>query len=447
MSYPTSVPYPLQLLIMTSILTLAACGGGGGGNATSYTVTATAGANGAISPTSTTVTEGNTTSFTVTPDTGYEIASVSGCSGSLSGTTYTTGGVTADCSVTADFQAVTLSVSDASVMEGDTGPGTLTFTITLTAPANGDVTADYTISDGTATNGNDYSPGTATGTLSISAGTTSTNLTVSVFGDTNVEPNEDFVLTLSNPSANVTLGTATAYGIIADDDSWRGPINDTGATSCYDGGATAGSCPNASYPGQDAEYGRDANAATNTATDGRVGFSFTKLDSIGVQLPDQTQPYSATPWSCVLDNNTKLMWEVKTTSGVHANNVSRFWYDSNPATNGGNAGQYSPTSNVDTQTFVTTVNNANFCGYNDWRLPTVEELLSIVDFNDTSSPIIDTNYFANATTTAANYWYVSATTPANNSSQYWMVSFISGQSALAGKTGACCLARLVRGGQ
>ena len=72
-------------------------------NAT-YTVTAIAGNGGSISPTSTSVQEGSTASFTVTPNTDYTIASVTGCNGSLSGSTYTTGTVTAPCTVTASFQ-------------------------------------------------------------------------------------------------------------------------------------------------------------------------------------------------------------------------------------------------------------------------------------------------------------------------------------------------------
>jgi hypothetical protein len=69
-----------------------------------YTVTPSAGANGSLSPsTAQTVNSGSTTSFTVSPDTGYHIDSVSGCSGSLADSTYTTGAITADCTVTAGF--------------------------------------------------------------------------------------------------------------------------------------------------------------------------------------------------------------------------------------------------------------------------------------------------------------------------------------------------------
>ncbi len=67
-----------------------------------HTVTATAGANGAIDPLTRDLDHGTTTTFTVTPTTGYS-ASVSGCGGTLAGNIYTTGPITAACTVTATF--------------------------------------------------------------------------------------------------------------------------------------------------------------------------------------------------------------------------------------------------------------------------------------------------------------------------------------------------------
>jgi len=69
-----------------------------------FTVTPSAGLHGSLSPSSPqTVNYGATTSFTVTPDTGYHIASVTGCEGSLAGSTFTTGAINDDCTVTATF--------------------------------------------------------------------------------------------------------------------------------------------------------------------------------------------------------------------------------------------------------------------------------------------------------------------------------------------------------
>jgi hypothetical protein len=69
-----------------------------------YTVTPSAGTGGSISPaTAQTVNYGSTTVFTVTPNAGYSISAVTGCGGSLVGTTYTTGSITSNCAVSATF--------------------------------------------------------------------------------------------------------------------------------------------------------------------------------------------------------------------------------------------------------------------------------------------------------------------------------------------------------
>jgi len=83
-------------------LALTACGGGGGDNG--ITITASAGAGGTISPGTVKVAPGATQAFTVTPNSGYLIASVDGtCGGTLNGTTYTTSPINAACTVVASF--------------------------------------------------------------------------------------------------------------------------------------------------------------------------------------------------------------------------------------------------------------------------------------------------------------------------------------------------------
>jgi hypothetical protein len=69
-----------------------------------YTVTGVvSGGGGSVTPGSQSVDYGNDTTLTITPETGYSISSVTGCNGSLAGTTYTTGSIMADCTVTATF--------------------------------------------------------------------------------------------------------------------------------------------------------------------------------------------------------------------------------------------------------------------------------------------------------------------------------------------------------
>ena len=73
----------------------------------SYLVTATAGQGGRISPAQRSVEHGKSTSFSVQADSGWRIASVSGCNGSLTGTSYFIASVSAACTVQASFVATT----------------------------------------------------------------------------------------------------------------------------------------------------------------------------------------------------------------------------------------------------------------------------------------------------------------------------------------------------
>ena len=70
-----------------------------------FTVTPSSSGNGSIAPaTAQSVAQGQTATFTLTPSMGYRISGVSGtCGGTLTGSSYTTAAVIADCSVIADF--------------------------------------------------------------------------------------------------------------------------------------------------------------------------------------------------------------------------------------------------------------------------------------------------------------------------------------------------------
>jgi chitinase len=110
----------------------------------------------------------------------------------------------------------TVSVGNASVVEGDLGTTTLSLPVTLSGPSGREVDVDYATSNGTATAGTDY---TATsGTLVFAAGETSKQIDVTVAGDLWVESNETFTVTLSSPF-NADLGTSVATGTITNDDA------------------------------------------------------------------------------------------------------------------------------------------------------------------------------------------------------------------------------------
>lgn len=118
-----------------------------------------------------------------------------------------------------------LSVGDVSLREGDSGTAELMFIVTLDKAATGPVTVNYATANGTASAGSDYAA--LTGTLTFAAGETSKMVHVVVNGDTAVEANETFSLTLSS-ATGATIADAVAIGQITDDDTQQDPGNGTG---------------------------------------------------------------------------------------------------------------------------------------------------------------------------------------------------------------------------
>lgn len=116
-----------------------------------------------------------------------------------------------------------LSVNDQSIAEGDTLTKTVTFTVSLSAASDKTVTVDYATADGTATVAdNDYAA--KTGTLSFAPNETTKTVPVVVNGDTRVEPDETFNVTLTSPT-NATLADGQGVGTIVDDDDTDPPVS------------------------------------------------------------------------------------------------------------------------------------------------------------------------------------------------------------------------------
>ncbi|HKB03013.1 MAG TPA: S8 family serine peptidase [Gemmataceae bacterium] len=113
-------------------------------------------------------------------------------------------------------QAPRLSVSDATVTEGDTGTTTATFTVTLSPGSTQTVTVDFATADGSATVADsDYV--TAGDTLTFTPGETTKTVFVTVVGDTAIEPTETFTLNLSN-SGSTPIQDGQGVGTIVNDD-------------------------------------------------------------------------------------------------------------------------------------------------------------------------------------------------------------------------------------
>jgi len=188
--------------------------------------------------------------------------------------------------------------------------------------------------------------------------------------------------------------------------------------------------------GQDAHFGRDAQALAGTLTKtgaGAAGFDFSKVCNSGQTEGEGDCPANpplgtgANDWACTRDNVSGLIWEVKVNDNTQLRhqNHSYSWYNTDPATNGGSNGTQSGGScngDCDTQGFVTAVNAATLCGATDWRLPSATELLSIAH-RGAVNPAIDTTYFPN--TISSNYW--SSSPYAGFSSHAWFVNFNDGR--------------------
>ncbi len=116
----------------------------------------------------------------------------------------------------------TLSIDDVTLAEGDIGTTSFTFTVTLDNAVTGGVSVDYSTADGSATAASgDYAG--ANGTLNFAgfAGEQLT-ITVNVNGDTTVELDETFTVTLTNTVAGVAIDLANGgegQGTITDDDA------------------------------------------------------------------------------------------------------------------------------------------------------------------------------------------------------------------------------------
>ena len=208
--------------------------------------------------------------------------------------------------------------------------------------------------------------------------------------------------TRTNPAPTITQAsfapisaTTTAMGVLNDTGMYyAGNYADNGSSS-HSVSDDCSSNINADGAHQDCHFGRDVTH--NDSSDGKYGFSFTKLDSSGNDLAA-----NANSWSCVRDNVTGFVWEVKATSGDRDKDTEYTWggLTAIGRDHASREGEYYDDWN-------TLVNAANteagigLCGFTDWRVPNFQELFSIVYLGRTASdfgqePPLDTDYFPNA---------------------------------------------------
>lgn len=242
------------------------------------------------------------------------------------------------------------------------------------------------------------------------------------------------------------------------------PLNDTGIDFCRDlaTGADTSVTPGVTcqplpaHGAQDARYGRDAAAvkgilpkvggSAGSVSGNPNGFDFTKISNGGAVLPaNASLGGGANDWACTYDNNTGLMWEVKVDSPTHLRHKAHTytWYDSvhsydyGPGMEDtlGDGGVCQTDGRCDIEKFVADVNATGLCGHADWRMPTIQELNTIVD-QGRERPAIDPVYFPNTPETV--FWsstpYAGPLLPAPGSTDRpsaWGVHFYNGHDVTA----------------
>jgi|GEM_PF-1221132 Protein of unknown function (DUF1566). len=241
-------------------------------------------------------------------------------------------------------------------------------------------------------------------------------------------------------------------------------LNDTGQALCFNGTGLV-ACSDTitgSLSHQDGFLGRDAaNAAgvLNKTGDGVAGFDFTRICNSGEVEGVGDCPNGLTAsnigdgsndWACTRDNVTGLIWEMKTgDNGLRGSAHTYTWYDGATGHQGNTTSCAGlPIGSCNTLNYTVAVNDANLCGYADWRLPTTEELLDLVDYGVARSgatiAAIDNDYFPNTRfgNELSNEYYWSG--EEQSSSNAWRVNYGAGWS-VSNRKGALFPVRLVRG--
>lgn len=394
-------------------------------NLKNFTVTVSSSVGGSLSPDEEqTVNYESILTFMVTPETGYHIDLISGCSGTLSGSAYVTGPITSNCAITATF------AMDAPAMH----------LITLNAGQGGSFSSSLAlVSEGTYTNfivtanqgyhlatvtgcggslfGRTYSVGPITADCTISATfaiNTPQAVDASAIGNGSISPSSALVMYGSTTMFTVTPDSGyraavggTCGGLLVDnvfttdvitepctvvasfspvESSVVVQVPETGLNKCYD---TAGIEINCAGTGQDGEL------------------------QTGMTWPEPR--FDDNQDGTVTDQMTGLVW---------LKDANCFGY-------------------ITWLNALTAIKNFNdnptlygCSGYsannNDWRMPNINELRSLVDYTEANPVLLSNHPFVNV----QNSYYFSSTTQASGFPGYdetvYTVSMADGRMNMLG---------------
>ena len=188
-------------------------------------------------------------------------------------------------------------------------------------------------------------------------------------------------------------------------------------------------------------------SSTNTSKGSMDDTALVRLSKQGTPLTGQHEDYDSAPWACVKDTRTDLTWEVKTNDqSLGDKHWAYTWYEPALVDKTGYAGKAHggtcfEDNGCDTQAYIVAVNAEKLCGYDDWRLPRIFELHTLLNAKENCpGTCIDQRYFPNAA--KGGYWSAS---PFEEFICYaWGVNFELGGASGAHKNTPLFI-RLVRG--
>lgn len=231
-----------------------------------------------------------------------------------------------------------------------------------------------------------------------------------------------------------------------------GFINDSGVGECYNNTQRI-NCESDDFPAQDAELGRDSYAnRLDKVGKGNLAFDYTKLNQFADEVGDDSSDFT-----CIRDNVTGLVWEVKSVaSGTVPNTSLRdgqnhyFWDVGNTTfTDTSTANSTCPdNTSCGVQSYINEVNDLDFCGGTNWRLPTYTELLGLIDYGKQGQSIlIDEAFFPNMPSESAlghlRYWTSQTAADGTSLSQAYIIDMSDGNDLAYPKENTAYV-RLVR---
>jgi len=123
----------------------------------------------------------------------------------------------------------------------------------------------------------------------------------------------------------------------------------------------------------------------------------------------------ATQWACAYDQTHKFYWEVKTDDGSEQDAENKYRWGG--VSSLGNLG----TRYQDWDKLITVVNTKKLCGFSDWRVPTLMELRSLLDYSQKQPTLSNRSRQMLPHTQSSFYW--SSSPIVGNKRNAWLLYF------------------------